>query len=638
MHENLIASFDFAINKPKQAVEKEQQSVIDNHIPFYQLSNELSKDQIRVLEANVQSGFPSSKFDISLDEYLQELLPVFQKVYWKGVINIDSKHQGYDEDSKINLLVSNVLAEKTVGDFYTAKQAFQLIDSITSLNSYLNNSFTRSLYKNSLIPNIYFDKEKTENHLSFLLDNISLTRGMVQKGELVVAKGDLIDDNVFQVLTSLKTEFEQKVGGKDLQIKIIVGQLILISVLFTILMLFLAIFRKDIFNDNNKIGLILLLITSMLLLVSWGIRANFLSLYVLPYCMVPIILRVLFDTRLALFVYIIIILLAGFFVPNGFEFVFIEIVAGMVAIFSIINMRKRAQFFISAALILVTYTIVFIGIKILQGSMFGETEWVNLAWLVVSAFLSLLAYPMIYAFEKLFGFISEITLLELADTNNPLLKELSIHAPGTFQHTLQVSNLAEAAVYDIGGNAPLVRAGALYHDIGKMDMSQFFIENQNTGINPHDEISPDESASIIIDHVIKGIEKAQKHNLPDEIIDFIRTHHGTTRVEYFYHLHTENSLLEEDLEKKFRYPGPLPYSKETAILMMADSVEASARSIKEPTKQKLDELVDHIIDTQIFNNQFINSDITFSDIKNTKNIFKKMLQSIYHVRVEYPKN
>lgn len=636
MHEDLIAPFDFAIQKPSAQIKQEKEKITNNHIPFYDLNLQFGKDQIQVLRANVKSTFNETELNIPQTVYLGNLLPIIEKIYHKGIINLEPEHESFNQNSKINILTDNILEEKILSNLFTQKNAYKFADSLITFNAILNNNHTRSFLQEIISPNIFYNRSKTENHLKFELGNVSTTRGMVQLNEMIISKGNLVDEHKFNVLKSLKSEFEKKTGGREMYLKIWLGQALILLALFAILVLFLISFRHDIYADNTKMGLITMLISFMVLLTCWSLKTKLPSIYILPYCIIPIILRVLFDTRLAIFVHIITILIIGFFVPNSFEFVFIEIAVGIIAVFSVINMRKRAQFFISSSLIFIAYFFLLFCISMLHDTVFSEEFFITLLWFGISAFLSLLAYPLIFAFEKIFGFISELTLLELSDTNNPLLKQLSIHAPGTFQHTLQVGNLAEAAIYDIEGNAILVRAGALYHDIGKMEMPMYFIENQNTGINPHNELPPEESAEIIIGHVIKGIEIAQKNKLPDEIIDFIRTHHGTTKVEYFYHLYKQEMVMDQETEKKFTYSGPMPYSKETAVLMMADAVEAASRSLTKPTKNSLEDLVEKIIDQQIKQEQFINSNITFKDIKKIKKIFKKMLQSIYHVRVEYP--
>ncbi|MEM9024884.1 MAG: HDIG domain-containing metalloprotein, partial [Bacteroidota bacterium] len=361
------------------------------------------------------------------------------------------------------------------------------------------------------------------------------------------------------------------------------------------------------------------------------------DMYALPFCILPIIIRTFFDNRLATFVAIIAIVLIGFLAPNGFEFVYLEVIAAVAAIFSLATLRKRSQMLGTAVIIFCTYSICYFAIAVIQEGDFSTIDWNKLAWFGISAVLTLLVYPLIFVFEKLFGFLSDVTLMELSDTNSSLLRELATHAPGTFQHTLQVANLAEAAALEVGGDPLLVRTGSLYHDIGKMADPAFFIENQASDNNPHDDLDFKESARIIISHVIKGIEMAKKHNLPELIIDFIRTHHGTTKTMYFLQSYRNAHPDETVDEAQFQYPGPAPYSKETAILMMADSVEAASRSLKKHDADTIGSLVDNIIQSQADQGQFEHADITFKDISNIKKIFKKMLMNIYHVRIEYPK-
>ncbi|MFD2147092.1 HD family phosphohydrolase [Mucilaginibacter antarcticus] len=413
------------------------------------------------------------------------------------------------------------------------------------------------------------------------------------------------------------------------------GQLLLVTIAISLLMIFLFLFRKDIYADNRLVSLILLVITAMLGTLSMAIKLQLPNLYYIPYCIVPIIIRILFDTRLALNIHLLVVMIAGFFVPNSFEFAYFEITAGMVSIYSIKNLVRREQFLISALIITFTYFVSFLGISLIREGSLVDIDWRNFVPFVISMILTLLAYPLIYLFEKIFNITSDITLIELTNTNAPLLRQLAFTAPGTFQHSLQVANLAENAIYEIGGNALLVRAGALYHDIGKMENPLFFIENQNSGFNPHDKLPYEESAQIIIRHVLKGIELAEKGNIPDVVVNFIRTHHGNTRVDYFYQSYLKNFPEKIIDENTFRYPGPIPFSKETAVLMLADSVEAASRSLKEPDEKSIGGLVDRIIKYKLDQNQLNDSNITLKDLETIKTIFKRMLMSIYHVRIDY---
>ena len=409
----------------------------------------------------------------------------------------------------------------------------------------------------------------------------------------------------------------------------------LVSIAIVLLMVFLYLFRRDIYDDNRLVGLILLVITAMLFTLSMAIKFELPNMYYIPYCIVPIIIRILFDTRLALNIHMLVVLMAGFFVPNSFEFAYFEITAGMVSIYSIKYLARREQFLISAVIIMITYFMAFLGISLIKEGTIVDLDWVSFVPFIVSVLLTLLAYPLIYLFERIFSITSDITLIELTNTNAPLLREMAFTAPGTFQHSLQVANLAENAIYAIGGNALLVRAGALYHDIGKMDNPLFFIENQNSVFNPHDKLPYEESAQVIIRHVSRGIEMAQKANIPDIVIDFIRTHHGNTRVDYFYQSFLKNFPEKIVDENTFRYPGPIPFSKETGVLMLADSIEAASRSLKQPDETSINNLVDRIVKYKLDQDQLNDSDITLKDLETIKTIFKRMLMSIYHVRINY---
>lgn len=380
----------------------------------------------------------------------------------------------------------------------------------------------------------------------------------------------------------------------------------------------------------------LLLILIMVSVASLTIRTNSELLQLLPFCLVPIIIRVFFDTRLAYFVHVVTLILTGFMVPNAFEFIFMQLIAGIIAIISVAELRRRSQFFLTAAVIFISYSAIYIGMLLIQDGSLENLSTRPFILFAGNAMITLFSYPLIYIFEKSFGLVTDVTLMELSDTNSTLLRKLSQYAPGTFQHSLQVANIAEEAVYAIGGNTLLVRAGALYHDIGKMDMPMYFIENQTSSMNPHDELGYEESGRIIIGHVYKGIELAKKYKLPEVLVDFIRTHHGTRRAEYFYNLKKIEFPEEEISDKPFKYPGPVPFSKETSVLMMADSVEAASRSMYRPTADSISQLVDKIIESQVNDNQFSNSDLTFQDITRVKKILKKKLMSIYHIRIEYP--
>ncbi|MBK7886978.1 MAG: HDIG domain-containing protein [Bacteroidetes bacterium] len=485
-------------------------------------------------------------------------------------------------------------------------------------------------------PNLAFDADLTSAYTRDLLRSLSPVKGEVQEGTIIIRRGQLVGEREFYQLESLRKVFQGEATVEAALPWLYLGYLLLVFTAIAVLVTFLWILRRDILFDSRKITLLFLLIILTCIIYSVLLASNRVNMLMMPLCILPLITRAFFDTRTALFTHVLSMLILGTVAPGGFNFVYMQVIAGMVAIFSIVNMRKRSQLFLAVSLIFVAYMISFVGLSLLNEGAITKINPMQFLWLGINCLLTLLSYPLIFFIEKSFRVTSDFTLMELTDFNSELLRDLGLKAPGTFQHSLQVANLAESAIYKIGGNSLLVRVGALYHDIGKMDMPMYFIENQSTQINPHDELSFDESASIIISHVIRGIEKAKKYKLPDIIIDFIRTHHGTMMVQYFYNNYIKSFPDQIPNEDDFRYPGPRPFSKETAVLMMADSVEAAARSLPIHDQDAIDNLVEKIISKQIESGQFENCDITYRDISSIKKIFKKMLTSIYHVRVAYP--
>ncbi|MDR6785218.1 putative nucleotidyltransferase with HDIG domain [Pedobacter africanus] len=634
---DLVSPFSFAILKTTPQVTIDKKDALDNVLPIYKFNKEL---------INVVEEAYSNEFDVKWrtnafpenekQSYRQSSFKLLEFIYNKGIIALNVKHQkgnnvGYD----FSLLNNNISKTVNTQDVFTVPSALKYYkDNFRAVDLKIKDMIV-NLVEDHLQPNIVFDEKLTGIVQNSTVSSLSTTRGMVQKGELIISKDNVIDDEAYQKLLSFKEAYEAQtktIGDSKL---VYFGQILLVGFIVSLLMVFLKLFRKDIFADNRQLSLILLVITTMLLTLTWAIKLNLPSIYYIPFCIVPIIIRILFDTRLALYLHLLVVLISGFFVANSFEFVFYQVTSGMVAIYSIRNLIKREQLLLSALFILSAYFISFLGIALLREGSLIQIEWVNFVPFIVSVLLSLLAYPLIYAFEKMFGITSDVALIELTNTNNKLLRELAFKAPGTFQHSLQVANLAEAAIFKIGGNSLLVRAGALYHDIGKIENPQYFIENQNTALSPHDKLPYEQSAQIIIKHVHKGIEITRRHQLPESVIDFIRTHHGNTRVDYFYQSFLKNSPEKFVDENIFRYPGPIPFSKETGVLMLADSVEAASRSLKNPDAQSINDLVERIIDYKLEQNQLDSCDITLKDLETIKLIFKTMLMSIYHVRIDY---
>ncbi|MGB5482120.1 MAG: HDIG domain-containing metalloprotein, partial [Eudoraea sp.] len=492
----------------------------------------------------------------------------------------------------------------------------------------------KTLLFDVLQPNVSFDEELTRRELEEALSEISLTRGNVDEGKLIIARGEVVEADNLKILESLKAEYESELWTENNYYFILFGYTILVALVLMMLFLFLKKYRPEVFRNNVKVTFIFFNILLMVFITTLVVKYNEAYVYVVPLCIMPLILKTFFDARLGLFVHVLTVLILGFVVPNSFEYIFLQIIAGIVTILTVSELYKRANLFISVGQITLIYIIGYFAFHIIHEGNLDNVNWYIFGFFFLNGMITLFAQPLIYIYEKMFGMVSDVSLLELSDTNSKLLKELSNKAPGTFHHSLQVANLAEASANEIGANAMLVRVGALYHDIGKMNNPTYFTENQVTSINPHDDLDPKESARIIINHVIEGIELARKYNLPDRVIDFIRTHHGTSFVYYFYKKQQE--LDQPFKESDFRYPGPIPFSKETAILMMADSVEAASKSLNNPTYQIIDQFVEKIITGQMNGNQFLNANITFKEIQMIKKVLKQKLTNIYHLRVEYP--
>jgi putative nucleotidyltransferase with HDIG domain len=636
-NKDLISPYTFAIQKTYSEIQKDKNEILKSVLPVYQNNTDKQKEEYDAYLAEFEVKWKNSGEPDKLKQvYGSEGLKILKEVYTRGVMSPSKKFQRNNPNYNFTLLTNNIARQLNTADVFLYDQALKYVDERVNENHGLKNkTWLADLIKDHVLQTYVYDERLSQKVEDDALNNLSTTRGMVQKGELILSNGGTITPEIFQKLESLRLAYEKDSTVIGDRRQIFLGQLLVVGLIVCLLMVFLYLFRKDIFMDDRKMSLILIIITGMLIALSWAIKLKIPSLYYIPYCIVPIIIRILFDTRLALYIHLLVVLVAGFFVSNSFEFAFLQITSGMVAIYSIKTLVKREQFLSSALLILTNYFFAFVGISLIRNGYLSSIEWINFIPFVFSVLLSLLAYPLIYAFERLFGITSEVTLMEVTNTNSKLLRDLSFKAPGTFQHSLQVANLAEAAIFKIGGNALLVRAGALYHDIGKMESPQYFIENQNKGANPHDNLSYEESARIIIRHVTRGVEIARKNNLPEIVIDFIRTHHGTTRLDYFYHSFLKNFPEKFVDENIFRYPGPIPFSKETGVLMLADSIEAASRSLKEPTAQNINELVDRIINYKLDQGQLENCNITLKDLETIKAMFKSMLMGIYHVRVEY---
>ncbi len=634
-HKDISAPFDFAIEKAEAQIQKEIKQRLRNTFPIYKFSPAATDESLRLLAQNIELfnediGTQAPKLDFNSAKEL------FLAIQSKGIIEIKHNIDSSERLSIVNLVKNNISEKTYLNSFYSLADAQKQAVLALQNKPFAERDALKKIFSNSFVTNIIYDKAASQNEIIAIQNNMVAYNGVMLKGQLIIEKGQFIDPQKFQILTSLKNEYENRLSLTTNNGVIALGQFIILTIIMVLLMVFLSLFRKDIFAESRRILLILIVITTMMVALAWALKLNLPNVYFVPYCMVPIIIRVLFDTRLAFYIHILVVLVAAFFVPNGLEFTFLQATAGMAAIFSIKNLLRRSQFLVSAAIIFLVYISGYMGIMVMREGIISLPPTEIIIAFISSVVLSLLAYPGIYLFERSFEITSELTLMELSGANHPLLRELSFKAPGTFQHSLQVANLSEEVILQIGGNALLVRCGALYHDIGKMANPQYFIENLNQSQNPHEAIDYEESAQLIIKHVTHGVELAKIHRLPKDIINFIYTHHGTTKMSYFY-----NSFLKAEGHKPldeshFTYPGPIPFTKEQAVLMLSDSVEAASRSLVEPDNENIDELVERIVEFKLDQGQLANSDLTIKDITVTKQIFKKMLKSIYHVRVAYP--
>ncbi|CAL2091600.1 cyclic-di-AMP phosphodiesterase PgpH [Tenacibaculum sp. 190524A05c] len=636
-YDNLYAPFDFAIEKSEKEVSDEITQITSSSKQYFLFDNtkvdEIKSEFTQKLESLKVSDSLSSQDIRKLKKSGNQLI---NNIYRYGFIDDVSKNK-LNKNSIVVLRKGEVIEEISYQKLVQSKDILTKInDKFVDFEKSYGKDYIFEVLSEIIQPNVSFDAKFTQKELDEILNDISYTKGMVSKDALIIQKGDIVEGDNLNVLNSFKEASKSLIWTKSNYNWLVLGYTLLVSLALLMLLLFLDRYRREIYLDNSKVTFIFSNVLLMIFAQTLMVKYNPDFLYVIPLSILPIVLKAFFDARLGLFTHVLTVLLLGFIVPNSFEFIYLHIIAGIVTILSVTELYKRASLFISIAQITLIYMVTYFAFSIIKEGNISNIKWEYFGLFAVNGLLSFLAVFFIYFYEKIFGLVSDVTLLELSNTNSKLLRELNEKAPGTFQHSMQVANLAEAAANEIGANSMLVRTGALYHDIGKMKNPKFFTENQITGVNPHNDLAPRDSAKIILDHVIDGIEIAKKNNIPDRIIDFIRTHHGTSLVYYFYKKEKDKNPNMEVEEKKFRYQGPIPFSKETAILMICDAAEAASKSLQNPSAQSIDELIDKIVEGQKGNNQFINSNITFREIEKIKKVIKGKLMNIYHLRIEYP--
>ncbi len=645
-HSSLFAPFNFPIYKSEKTLKAQKDSINQAFRPFFRKKTNTQKETAQ----NFNTAFKD--FWLSKDStatqrkqfkvvYTNLIITLIDSLYSIGIVpthtieeisaNIDTItliDNNFSEDIPFNQLITS----KKAIEIFT-KQNARFLDNYPDFKNDVNSFYTHFKVSSLIKPNTYYDKSFSKKQLNAALNSVSETFGMVQKGERIISYGEIVSPNKLLIINSLKKEYEEKSNLKN-------SYLITIGYGIFVFFIFLAVFLFIYQEFRNKTTVPHYLVLSLLLLFFYGslviIRMDVLNIYIIPFIVLPIIIRAFYNESISLFIYFLNILLISILVPNSFEFILLNTMAGITAIFSLRSFTARSHFLKTGLLSFATYSLLYIALIFIRGKSFDSFLLSQFVWFGINSFLILLSYGLIFIFEHSFGLLSEISLIELSNTNRPLLRQIAEKAPGTFQHSLQVANLAQEAANKINANSLLVRTGALYHDIGKIKNPEYFTENQPTGFNPHSKLSSIESAKIIIKHITDGIQMAKKHRIPPQIIDFIRTHHGTGKTEFFYRTFIKENPDTVVNELDFSYPGPKPFSQETAILMMADSVEAASRSLETYSPETINDLVEKIINFQFKNKQFDDSNLTLQDISIIKSTFKIKLQNIYHTRIAYP--
>ena len=607
MYGSFIAKFDFPIYKTDETIKEQEDSLLETYQPYYNYDPAVEKKQVSKFLADYQNGIPGLPHN-----YVRLIADRLHRLYQAGIMDTPEYNEAYrDSTSQVRLVSGNSAQSISLGCVYSTLSAYEqlFIDEQIAMQRPI---LQRCNLNNYIEPNLIYDKGKSETERNDLLSSIPPASGMVMSGQKVIDRGDIVDEYTYRVLSSFEREIKRRSATQTQITNTIVGQ-----VIFVTLMVFL--FTMYLFP----------------VVVSLMMRHNFLSVYMLPFAMVPIFVRVFMDSRTAFVCHVTMILICTTAVRYQYEFIIIQLVAGLIAIYSLRELTRRAQVFKTAILVGIGSTFVYLALQLMQDNDFSSMDHDMYYHFVVNAVLLLIAYPMMYIIEKMFGFVSSVTLFELSNTNRGLLRDLSEIAPGTFQHSITVGNLAAEIANKIGANALLVRTGALYHDIGKMKNPVFFTENQ-AGVNPHDTLTYQESARIIISHVTEGVKLAERENLPTIIRDFIVTHHGTGITKFFY-IKYKNEHPEEEVDPApFTYPGPNPFTREQAILMIADGVEAASRSLPEYTEESISTLVNRMIDQDVTDGYFKECPITFRDLAIAKLVLIERLKAIYHTRISYP--
>ena len=632
-HETLYAPFDFPIYKGYETLSAETTTATAEVKPIFVFNDEEMAASRDLLFVNFETKWEAASHydrDLSLDC----LFKVFDSIEGQGVVAYDNATSNLKPESEVSVVRNKVMRTARYGEFFSMNAATEAVTAmLQNAGGQVDKKLLSELLNGALRQNVFYNADLTKAETDKVVSAISLTYGAVQKGETIVEEGQIVDAHTFDILNSLQREYNSKSLSGDESMRVLFSQLFLVVLIFALMGLYGNKLHAKVFSQLRNI--ILLLTLMLLVVIPSYVLVKFAPglIYMMPVCLLAIMVGSFFNLRLAFSTQVFAVMLISLAVPNPFQFMFMQLVATVVTVFGMSNTRTHHRFIQAALLVFFGYLLVYLAFTFLTTS---EVNWTVVLLLFLNGLFTMLAQPLILLFERIFGLTTSLSLMELSNTNSPLLRELAATAPGTFQHSIQVANLCEEVLYEIGGDTQLARTGALYHDIGKMKNPMYFTENQHGAYSPHNDLSNTESAEIIISHVTDGIELAHKNHVPERIIDFIRTHHGTRRTEYFY-INEQKAHPDEEIDPTpFTYHGPAPFSRETAVLMMADSIEAASHSLKDPDEKKISDLVDNIINKQMEAGQFLNTDLTMRDIETCRKVLKKKLMNIYHVRIAYP--
>ena len=630
MYGQLIAKFDFPIFKSEETLKNERDSIMKSFRPYFNVNPKIEEQKIGQFLKDYKNGIPGLPL-----EYVTLVAQRLHELYQMGIANTAYfTDLQKDSNNVVHIVMGKQAISKPVGEIYTTLGAYENLFSTPQLSA--KRSIIQQCNLNEYIEaNLQYDKARSESEMNDMLSLIPQASGIVLEGQRIIDRGDIVDAKTYRVLDSFEQATEKRNESKDQVTSMLIGQSLYVFILLSLFTLYLTLFRNDYFEKPRAISLLYAMLIIFSIITSVMMKHNIFSVYIVPFAMAPIFVRVFMDSRTAFVSHVTMIFLCAVAVKYQYEFIIVQLVAGLIAIYSLRELSKRSQIFLTALLVTIGSAAAYLSLQLIQNDDFSKLDHSMYYHLAVNGIFLLFTYPLMLIIEKLFGFISTVTMFELSNTNNELLRTLSEVAPGTFQHSMTVGNLGVEIANKIHAKGHLVRTGALYHDIGKMVNPVFFTENQ-VGVNPHDNISDLESAKIIIGHVTEGLRLAEKYNLPKVIQEFITTHHGKGLVKYFY-INYKNAHPDKEVdEAPFRYPGPNPWTREQAILMMCDTVEAASRSLSEYTEESISNLVNKLIDSQVSSGFFTDCPITFRDIKIAKQILIERLMSIYHTRIQYP--